>query len=78
MGEWAKCGMLREQKMNLPLLEESGEDDEQGRIKEFLLSGNLNCSKEVNEGLCCLLYWGLRREKDLPKSLIENRRVFRS
>ena len=68
MGEWAKCGMLHERKMNLPLLEESGEDDEQGRIKEFLLSGNFNCSKEVNEGLCGLLYWGFKREKDLPKS----------
>ena len=39
--------MLRERKMNLPLLEVSGEDDEQGRIKEFLLSGNFKCSKEV-------------------------------
>ena len=78
MGEWAKCGMLRERKMNLPLLEESGEDDEQRRIKEFLLSGNFNCSKEVNGGGCCLLYCGVRREKDLPKSSIEKRRVFRS
>ena len=68
--------MLREQKMNLPLFEESEEDDEQGRIKEFWLSGNFDGGKEVNEGLCCLLYWGLRREKDLPKSSIENGRVF--
>ena len=49
MGEWVVCGMLRERKMNLPLLEESGEDDEQGSMKEFLLSGNFNCSKEVND-----------------------------
>ena len=58
--------------------EESEGDDEQWRFRDFLLSGNFNCSKEVNGGWCCLLYCGLRREKDLPKSSIEKRRVFRS
>ena len=70
--------MLRERKMNLPLLEESEEDDEQLRFRDFMRSRNFTCSKEVNGRGCCLLYWGLRREKDLPKSSIEIRRVFRN
>ena len=58
--------------------DESGGDDEQRRFRDCLLSGNFNCNKKINGGGCCLLYYGLRREKDLPKSSIEKWRVFRS
>ena len=37
MGEWEVYGMLREQKMNLPLFEESEEDDEQLQFEGFLV-----------------------------------------
>ena len=60
------------------IVEESEEDDEQLGFRDFLRSRNFTCSKEVNGRGCRLLYWGLRREKDLPKSSIEIPRVFRS
>ena len=45
-------------------------------FREFLLSWIFGRSKEVKGRWCRLLYWGLRREKYLPKSSIEIRKVF--
>ena len=78
---WGRMGRMWDvawTKDESAIVEESEEDDEQLRFRDFLRSGNFDCCKEVNGRGCCLLYCEVRREKYLPKSSIEKRRVFRS